>query len=846
MLRARAFRVVLLPVGAMILANTLMLACKARRAQDSNVKDDEGEQADVLGDVTAPASDYAASCGTPTLLASLGPTDSSGIEGLGGQGQEQSAFALADDTAGLGPKVKAIFNDNCTYCHKASAPATRRGPIADLMDRQQMASYIAGQPEQTKLFRSIATGKMPKTGDPLNDQDQATVKAWLAAGAPGMNGGAGQPAENPTTTPTDSGSVTPPPSEPPSTIGFINRNDMYGCIKADLEKIAPKHRPYARYYSLTHLHNAGVPTSEIKLYEEGLSKLLNSLSWHKRVTRPLAIDPAKTIFRIDLRVYQWSTEQWEKQVSAYPYFVEYGDPAEKAIQAMIQGTVPYLRADWFIATASIPPLYHEVLKVPETDKELEGMLDVDVKKNWAEQLVVRAGFNNSGVSQSNRLIERHDSSYGAYWKSYDFAKSNGNGNLFANPLGPVGAFGSTKEFVQAGGEIIFNLPNGLQGYMLTDGVGKRIDKGPIAIVSHPARPDRIVINGLSCFDCHNKGMVRKDDQVGPAVAGNAGFTQQEKDLIAATYRDNAKLNERFTEDEQRFRTAVEATGAKTTYQSEPVFALASRYDAEISAEQFAAELGIPKTEFITKLQATPSVSQLFGQLAVAGGTAKRQAFETEYSTVVRDLGLGQVVDVQLRKEIQEVLPCVIPKLTEADVEAEFEKATTYRTDTSKYFMNWIPAPYTIVDLDSDRPIAFQVGSKDDLASKSAMRDITLQGYRDEMKKFRQCPSDITAKLKSFAERGPPKGFKCYDYPSFGRGDVVKSYKDSKFNDVVLRLAIKRVLKDGTELAAPKQYTTTQDRTSNSQLESDTGVEDWVMRDATKDRNFYAHRFCSQM
>ena len=32
--------------------------------------------------------------------------------------------------------------------------------------------------------------------------------------------------------------------------------------------------------------------------------------------------------------------------------------------------------------------------------------------------------------------------------------------------------------------MIFTLPNGLQGYFLTDGVGKRIDSGPIEVVSN--------------------------------------------------------------------------------------------------------------------------------------------------------------------------------------------------------------------------------------------------------------------------------------------------------------------------------------------------------------------------
>src|SRR5205823_3974898 len=71
------------------------------------------------------------------------------------------------------------------------------------------------------------------------------------------------------------------------------------------------------------------------------------------------------------------------------------------------------------------------------------------------------------------------------WKSYDFKSSAGLGNLFIYPLGPRfdGNPYERHAFKHDGGEMIFNLPNGLQGYMLADGKETRIDAGPIAVVS---------------------------------------------------------------------------------------------------------------------------------------------------------------------------------------------------------------------------------------------------------------------------------------------------------------------------------------------------------------------------
>src|SRR5207237_1309513 len=83
---------------------------------------------------------------------------------------------------------------------------------------------------------------------------------------------------------------------------------------------------------------------------------------------------------------------------------------------------------------------------------------------------------------------------------------------------------------------IFSLPNGLQGYMLVDAKGKRIDKGPTSIVSDPKRPDRAVENGLSCMSCHARGIIPKADQVRAHALKNArSFAAAELDAVKDLY-----------------------------------------------------------------------------------------------------------------------------------------------------------------------------------------------------------------------------------------------------------------------------------------------------------------------
>ena len=99
---------------------------------------------------------------------------------------------------------------------------------------------------------------------------------------------------------------------------------------------------------------------------------------------------------------------------------------------------------------------------------------------------MRTGFDNSNVSFSNRVVERHPIANGSYWISDNFFNLKA-GNSFVNaagvkkiadqndlnehginktPLGPKGTNGKSIEFNHYGGEVIYSLPNELFGYYL--------------------------------------------------------------------------------------------------------------------------------------------------------------------------------------------------------------------------------------------------------------------------------------------------------------------------------------------------------------------------------------------
>src|SRR5262249_39721292 len=148
--------------------------------------------------------------------------------------------------------------------------------------------------------------------------------------------------------------------------------------------------------------------------------LVNSLSWHPRITVPHAIDPAGTILRIDLRDFQWDANLWNRMLAEYPYGVLQDTSVAKACTVLTATKVPCLRADWFVANACRPPVYHEILQLPGNVAELERQLRVDAQVNIQQERVARLGFNGSGIAKNNRILERHDAVHGAYWKTYDF------------------------------------------------------------------------------------------------------------------------------------------------------------------------------------------------------------------------------------------------------------------------------------------------------------------------------------------------------------------------------------------------------------------------------------------
>lgn len=526
-----------------------------------------------------------------------------------------AAPPVTTDAAALAEKVQGVLRASCYRCHGEDGAS--EGGFNFVLNLEKLARTVV-KPKNSAgsllLERMAAKDEsvMPPEGEkPRPTADEiALIKAWIDAGAPAL----------PTAKPRE----------------LLSNEQIVQWIHADLQQTSERSRRFQRYFTLTHLYNAGVSDDELQTYRNAFNKLINSLSWNTELILPAALDPAKTVFRIDIRQLNWTGEQWQQIETANPYFLALSSPQAVACNELTQSNMPYVRIDWFVFAASKPPLYHAMLALPDTAGELEQMLHVNVEANIEQEKAIRAAFNRSGVSQHNRLIEWHKSPHGSYWKSYDFGGSTGQQNLFEYPLGTGGGGNS---FQHDGGEIVFTLPNGLQGYLLVDGLGKRIDQGPTNIVSDPKQLDRTVTNGVSCMSCHYTGVIPKTDEVGSAVRANPKAFENAADILAL-YREPAHLNRVLDEDGRRFAAAMRKLGVTSLSRSgEAVSAMALRFQQELDLPLAACEFGLAPAELLRRLDGAAASARRFAPLRVTGGTIKRDVFVAGFHEAALELYL---------------------------------------------------------------------------------------------------------------------------------------------------------------------------------------------------------------
>lgn len=554
-----------------------------------------------------------------------GPSTTSETEGWSDGHQTPACKDLSDQTL-------AILASSCAGCH--GPDSSGQGNFDYVLDLEALLTsgkVKAGAPAESLLYQRIENGSMPPQGaEPRpSDADATIVSRWISE-------------------------CTVSCDEPT----FVTDDEMIRLMLDDVLTVDLEDRSNIRYFTLTHLYNSGFCDDELDTYRFALSKLVNGLSQGIDVVAPRSIDPHRTIFRIDLTDYGWTPALWDSMVAQNPFAVRYiNDNAGELIAqtrtaantenpAFGASGVPFQTGDWLVASASRPPLYHEILHLPDHIYELppapdclprdtlslEEQLGITIRGDIADAEVERAGFLQSGVSVNNRVVERHRfpaTSARTFWISYDFTGNEQQRSVLSNPI--------DIHLAADGGEVIFNLPNGLQAYMLANRCGERIDKAPTAIVTDENQLDFAVVNGLSCMGCHSEGMKLIDDEVRPWVLGEGAslFDDQDVKTVLDLYPEHDNFRMYQTLDSQRFLTAQDQAGVAPDLTQEPTIAVDQAFARNLDLRRAAAEYG-----------RTPSqLHDVIGRLdtdlqGLLDTTVKRQAFAATFAESICLMHIG--------------------------------------------------------------------------------------------------------------------------------------------------------------------------------------------------------------
>lgn len=546
------------------------------------------------------------------------------------------------DAALLAARAKEILRGHCLECHGPAKPTAGIRILDYGLLVTGKKKVVPGKPDESAVYQLLTADDgsgMPPEGQPrLTDDDIGAIRKWIAAGAPAFPADAVAPDED---------------SRDAALQQVVGVDYVLKSILEHIRKLPSEKQMFVRFFSTNHLLTSGATRDELDLHRDALAKALNHLSKERALAKPTAIEPTGTVFAIDLRSLGWHRRPFETPADGaaanrklnlfdlvlleYPYGVIYEDSEtfEELAKAYLMPSglvrpIPYIRVDWFVSHATQPPLYEDLLQLPFELTELESQLQVDSQISIRDGLARRAGMTVSGVSRNNRVVERHASANGSYWKSYDFSSNVGRQNMFHDPV----------NLNPAGGEMLFSLPNGLQAYFVTDGVGRRIDAAPTAIVADKFAGDKTVRNGLSCMRCHDQGIKSFVDSVRPAVEklpGSPGFDKKQTLRLYAALQEMEGL---VKDDTQRFLDAMRVLlgGPQTR---EPLIPVTQRFlDAPLQLTRVCGELGLPSPEAMRPVFRSPQFGGLGLVPLVSQGAIRRDMWEDYFDQVVRGLGLG--------------------------------------------------------------------------------------------------------------------------------------------------------------------------------------------------------------
>lgn len=474
----------------------------------------------------------------------------------------------------------SVLEKHCARCHQAGqlTRPSLAGGLGNILRLDEVAAaphlVQPGNPDASRLYLMMMQRQMPIDAiGHLTGPDKDTNSS--ASGAPkGPSGDVGR-AELPTGT--EIAAVRAWISSLPSRPACGDRKPvtledhaaaLAAMAHAATGNTAATPPAKLRFLSIAHLHNACASPESLAAYRQAIVRAVNSLSWKPQPIAVVPVDPAATLFRVNLDDLGWLPEHWERIMRSDPYALGLTPQLPAPSLAPFGSTIPIARADWFAETVLSAPLYYDVLGLPAKASDIYKLMQVGGDQDQSRDDPERVAVSPSAFSHQPSLVERQAAQTGGFWRAYHgAAPSDGAAPAATSDRPPSEAVPNTAI------RTLFMLPNGLPAFFIVGPDGDRMDAVPPLVSSPLLTGLQPVRGGQDCLSCHGGGPV-----------------------VSASAKLPPSLSARIEADRQAVAAAIQRLGldpAVTLHGVDPVRALAREYVRPLDGARAAAELFVP-------------------------------------------------------------------------------------------------------------------------------------------------------------------------------------------------------------------------------------------------------------
>lgn len=516
--------------------------------------------------------------------------------------------------------IQPLLQKDCGQCH--GAWTTFQG-----------AQGVASAMTQRIALPATDTQHMPPAGSPQPSSDQVTVlQKWVSDGVndacpdQGKTHGGGQ-----------------------QQVSTLTEDVIVGEMVANATALTSADRPFARYVSLADAINEGITGAALQTWVDAVNKGLNSLNVQTQDLKPVTVvNKATGLLRFDFRDYGLSAQQIAA-VEQADQQINIVDNSSKGLvlQSLLNTRKPFWSAQVLLDVAfRNSTVYYKLTNVPATLAKYQQQIGVNLQGDLATLPTGQISFiSNVGqiTLQKPRMIVRDvagRSSGAYYYQTFDVLNQQNernviiNGqltqiderNVFVAPLLPGTAaqagngIASVENLTQDASETIVQLPNGMQGYALWDGQGKRLDAASPDIVQDnqsQIAPEgknlHVISSGSTCTRCHNGGIIPMADAILKHVVDNGDqFDSNDVQIVQSVYRSAADNNKTFAADEAQYSQALQKLGVKPG--ADPQAVVSDHYLGNWSAKQLAAFLWLSPEQLENCINGSPKTKSAIGTI----------------------------------------------------------------------------------------------------------------------------------------------------------------------------------------------------------------------------------------